>query len=155
MFVMIGVLVVCLPLAPSLMAAKIYKTIDINGQIIYSTQAIKDMESKAVDMAPLLDEKEIQRSLKRMSKLIVYARLGDKRRKEEHERKKQCLANIDKLKEKVKEAETALENGRKLKGSDWRRQHIMNSYFERVRKLENNVGEAKKMVENAHWKMSY
>ena len=131
--------------APPIMAETVYKSVDADGRVTYSSEPPeKAVESKAVTLPPGPSEAERKDAIKREKELQKAAdRITGERAAAGSGRTK---AVTDAQKE-LDEAQQRLEEAKVMHDSDWQGKagggrRLKESYFERVERAEERVRQA-------------
>lgn len=137
----------CLPTFSQLQADAVYKSVDANGQVTYSsTPPAESVDSQAIPLAPEPTEAQRQEALKVERRLDQAAtRLLQDMEKTRAARK----SGINNAQAGVDAARQALEQAKIKQDSDYQpivtgARVLKESYFERVRKAEEQLAKTEK-----------
>lgn len=144
----------CMLSSGTIVAGKIYKSIDGNGRVVYSTTPPANaVEEKVVNIAPAPDKKRVEATRSRNEKIINSARgvsdRLDKKKSAKIGKAKLQAERLEKAEKDLEKAKAAFMEGSKQLGSDRSGKKLRAAYFQRVKTLEAGVVKAEKAVADA------
>lgn len=134
------------------LAYNIYKSVDAQGNVTYSSSPPADANMvERVKLAPGPSQKSVA-AAKEREKQIVAA--GDDMSRERQAQKEAQAKGVDATHREVNKAQAALADAKEMRDSDWQgtiqgHRHLKPEYFERVQAAESRLEEAEKAYKDA------
>ena len=134
------------------LAYNIYKSVDAQGNVTYSSSPPADANMvERVKIAPAPSQESIETAKERERQI---AAAGDEMSQERQTQKEAQAQGVDATRREVNTAQAALADAKEMRDSDWQgtiqgHRHLKPEYFERVQAAESRLEEAQKAYKEA------